>query len=65
MYDPVRLSDDEWNLIRELLQRELEELPVEIHHTRSARLREDLARRRDMVRGLLARLPCATERAYA
>ncbi len=65
MYDPATLSDEERNLIRELLQRELEELPVEIHHTRSARLRENLARRRDMVRGLLARLSRDTERAYA
>lgn len=65
MYDPATLSDEEWNLIRELLERELEELPVEIRHTRSARLREDLTRRRDLVRGLLARLPSAAEHAYA
>jgi len=65
MYDPLTLSDDEENLIRELLERELEELPVEIRHTRSAQLREDLAHRRDLVRGLLARLLRTRERAYA
>ncbi len=65
MFDPARLSQDELNLIRELLQRELDELPVEIRHTRSARLREDLLRRRELVRGLLARLPSVMEPAIA
>jgi hypothetical protein len=56
MNDPLRLSEDEWNLVTQLLQQELDELPVEIHHTRSAQVREELSRRRDLVRGLLARL---------
>ena len=54
MNDQPRLSEAEWNLITELLQRELEELPVEIHHTRSSQVRHELSERRDMIRGLLA-----------
>jgi hypothetical protein len=56
MNDQVQLTDEEWNLVMELLQRELEDLPVEIHHTRSSQVREELSRRRDLVRGLLSRL---------
>ena len=56
MYEHPELSEAEWALIVELLQREQRDLPVEIHHTRVAGVREDLHRRRDMVRELLARL---------
>jgi len=58
----LRLSEAEWNLVIELLQRELQDLPVEIHHTRTSRVREDLCQRRTMIRELLGRLqPVATE----
>jgi len=49
-------SAAELELILELLERERSELPVEIRHTRTAKLREELHRRQDMVRSLLERL---------
>ena len=56
MHDNIHLSDAEWGLIRELLERELRELPQEIHHTRTATFREELNERRRMVAALLERL---------
>ena len=56
MYDEPKLSDEEWDLIVELLECERNELPVEIHHTRSASVRQDLQHRADVVRRLLDRL---------
>ena len=46
MTDQPRLSEGEWALVVELLERELEELPVEIHHTRTSSYREELIGRR-------------------
>jgi hypothetical protein len=51
-----KLSDAEWALVVELLQRELEELPAEIRHTRTASYRDDLHQRRQMIVRLLDRL---------
>jgi len=56
MTDQPRLSEAEWALVAELLERELEELPVEIHHTRTSSYREELIARRQQVRDLLERL---------
>jgi hypothetical protein len=56
MYDEPRLSDDEWNLIVELLDCELSELPTEIHHTHNSEVRAELQSRMDLVRRLLERL---------
>jgi hypothetical protein len=56
MYDEPRLSDEEWDLIVELLECERNELPVEIHHTRSDSVRKDLQHRAEVVRRLLERL---------
>jgi hypothetical protein len=56
MYDEPRLSDGEWALVVELLERERNELPVEIHHTDNANVRTELHHRAEMVRELLARL---------
>jgi hypothetical protein len=56
MYDESRLSEQEWALIVELLERERSELPVEIHHTRSAGIREELRSRDAIVRSLRSRL---------
>lgn len=56
MFDMPRLSDDEWNLVMELLECELNELPSEIHHTGNSDVRAELQRRAEMVRGLLDRL---------
>ena len=46
----------QWALVLELLERERNELPVEIHHTRNASVRAELQRRAEMVRELLGRL---------
>ncbi|MGE5569330.1 MAG: hypothetical protein ACM3S5_09875 [Rhodospirillales bacterium] len=51
------LSDEEWALIVELVQRERSELPPEIHHTRTVAVREDLRRRLELVESLLKKLP--------
>jgi hypothetical protein len=56
MYDQPRLSDAEWALVTELLEREQGELPAEIRHTRVSSVREELRRRLDTVRQLLDRL---------
>jgi hypothetical protein len=56
MYDEPRLSEVEWALVLELLERERSELPVEIHHTRSSSVRAELHDRAEMVGGLLGRL---------
>ena len=56
MTDQPELSEAEWALMLELLQRERSELPVEIRHTRTSSVREELHRRQEMVQGLLQRL---------
>lgn len=50
------LSEAEWALVVELLERERGELPAEIHHTRTSAVREELRRRLQMVESLLRRL---------
>ncbi len=50
------LSDAEWALAVELLQREHHELPTEIHHCRVNDYRDELRQRRAMVKNLLERL---------
>ena len=56
MNEQPKLSEAEWRLAVELLRRELEQLPAEIHHTRTASYREELAARRRMIQELLQRL---------
>ncbi len=62
MNEQLKLSEAEWALLIELLQQERDQLPVEIHHTRSTAFRQDLHRRQQTVDGLLERLrmPVAT-----
>jgi hypothetical protein len=60
MYDEPKLSEAEWTLIVEMLERERSELPVEIHHTRSSSVRAELQERAEMVRSLLVRLRAPT-----
>ncbi len=55
-----RLSEAEWALVLELLEQELRELPVEIHHTQTSDYRHDLIARRRLVQGLLDRLKPVT-----
>ncbi len=50
------LSGAEWALVVELLEQELRELPVEIHHTQTSDYRHDLIARRRLIQGLLDRL---------
>lgn len=56
MNEQPKLSDAEWALMTELLQREHHELPNEIHHTRVASYRKELHLRHEMVRSVLERL---------
>jgi hypothetical protein len=56
MYDSPKLSEVEWALVLELLERERVELPVEIHHCRVASYHDELHHRLEMVDGLLHRL---------
>lgn len=51
-----QLSHEEWDLVHELLGREWSELAVEIRHTNAAQLKEQLHKRRDLIRALLDRL---------
>ena len=56
MNESIHLTEAERALVIELLQREMEELPAEIHHSRSTTVREELKHRREMVRAMLDRL---------
>lgn len=50
------MSEEEVELVLELLEREERDLPSEIHHTRLANYRDALHQRLELVRGLLERL---------
>ena len=56
MSDFLQLTDVERELIVGLLEQELKDLPVEIHHTRNSKMREELVARRQMVREVLEKL---------
>ena len=56
MDEQPKLSEAEWALMIELLQREHHDLPTEIHHCRVASYRDELRHRHELVRGLLERL---------
>jgi Trp operon repressor len=56
MNDRPQLNETEWALLVNLLEREEQELPPEIHHTRTADMKEELTQRLHMVRALLSRL---------
>ncbi len=56
MHDQPELNDAEWSLVCELLERERNELPTEIHHTRVRSVRQELQQRREMVDELLAKV---------
>jgi hypothetical protein len=51
-----KLSEAEWALVIELIEREHHDLPAEIHHCRVQSYREELRRRHEMVKSLLERL---------
>ena len=50
------VSPEEKDILIELLEREQSNLPVEIHHTRTARFRELLKQRLQLIDGLMGRL---------
>jgi hypothetical protein len=56
MHEHLELSEAEWELVVELLERERSELPSEIRHTRTSSVRDELRARETMVQGLLERL---------
>lgn len=56
MYEEPRLSEEEWDLIVELLECERDELPAEIRHTRNSSVHDELQHRAQMVQDLLSRL---------
>jgi hypothetical protein len=50
------MSDAEWALVIELLEREQHDLPTEIRHTRVTSFRDELRQRSALVNDLLQRL---------
>jgi len=62
MNEQPTLSDPEWDLVIELLEREHHDLPGELHHTRLASYREELRRREELVKNLLGRLKATSTR---
>jgi hypothetical protein len=56
MFTAYNLSEPEKALLLELLEREMADLPVEIRHTRSSTMREELHERLNLVREMADRL---------
>ncbi len=56
MHEQPILSDAEWQLVIELLERERSDLPAEIRHTRTSTMRQELHDRLELVRELVHRL---------
>jgi len=52
----IKLSDEEWELIAELLEQERGNLHPEIRHTDSPQVHDDLQKRLVSVNGLLERM---------
>lgn len=59
MNERPELTQEQLELLIELVEREERELPTEIHHTRLANYRDALHHRLDVVRGALERLRTA------
>ena len=58
MEKPI-LTDQEWDLAVDLLERRRNELAVEIRHTSTREMREKLRAQLDLVSGLLAKVQSA------
>jgi hypothetical protein len=56
MNEQPKLSEVQWALVIELLQRENHDLPTEIHHCRVPSYRSELQDRHEMVKNLLEHL---------
>jgi len=54
------LSQSEWELVIELLEKERSELPAEVRHTRTSSLRDELRLREQQIDQLLERLRSQT-----
>jgi hypothetical protein len=53
---PLTLAEQERELLVDLLDRELKNLPIEIHHTRTSKFKDRLKERMHLVEGILERL---------
>ena len=53
------LGEQEWGVVLELLESEARELPTEIRHTDTSRIRQELEGRERMVNDLVRRLRAA------
>jgi len=53
---PRALTEAEWKLVIELLERERGDLPSEIHHTRTPAMRDELHQRLALIQGLLRKI---------
>ena len=56
MPTPPAWTDEEIQLVLDLLQEERRELPPEIRHTDTARVKEDLEKRLQLVNALIQKL---------
>lgn len=52
---------EEWTIVLGLLEREANDLPVELHHSRVAHVREELRHRAELIQGLLDRFSASIE----
>lgn len=59
------LTDQEWTIVVDLLERERRDLPAEVHHTDNRAYRHGLQERLDVVTSLIERLEAAMATAPA
>jgi hypothetical protein len=59
MEERPNLTEAEWGLVLELLRAEQRQLPVEIHHSTRAHVRQELHERRQMIDAIIERLELA------
>jgi hypothetical protein len=53
---PIDLSEAERTLLASILEKELEDIRSELHHTRGHEYKESLKEREALVRGLMAKV---------
>jgi hypothetical protein len=56
MFNLDRLTEEQWTLLSELVECELNELPVEIRHTRNSEMREAMHHRMKVAQELFDRI---------
>lgn len=52
---------EEWTVVLSLLEREANELPVEIHHSGDSHVCEELKHRAELIQGLLERFSASIQ----